>query len=269
MHGVGWRAGLAACLVAASGAVSAQAQPPIDWSLSAGVAMRHLEEFAPGGGRLLTERGPVGLLQLQGRRELAGGGALALRLSLGGGDIDYDGRTAITQQPLFTTTRQVEGGVDLLWRPTAPGAYGEGWLTAGWFANRRHIQATGSVGGLDERSDAWFLGALWRSPSWQPVAGWRAHGEVEARASVRHRLDVDFYGLFDSTRFEGARRRQVALRLVAAPEASPWSWTLEWSRFDQGDSPRAPLSRNGAPFGSVYQPALQVDDLALRVARRF
>ncbi len=269
MHGVRWRARVAAGLVAASGALAAHAQAPVQWSLSAGLASRHLQEEAPGGGRLLTERGPVGLLQLQGSRELADGQALALRLSLGGGDLDYDGRTAITQQPLTTRTRQVEGGADLLWRPLAPGALGEAWLTAGWFANRRHIQSTGSVGGLEETSEAWFLGALWRSPAWQPLAGWRAHGEVEARASVRHRLDVDFYGLFDATRFTGARRHQLALRLVATPDGSPWSWSLDWSRFAQGDSPRAPLSRNGAPFGSVYQPALKVDDLALRVTRRF
>jgi hypothetical protein len=255
-------------LAGAGAAPFAQAQD-ITFSGSVGLAHRKLTETTASGATLLTERGPMLQLQLRADRPLASGGALAARLMAAGGDLDYDGQTQ-SGAPLTTTTRQSELGADLLWRPHAPAAWGEGWLSLGWLGNRRAIQSTPAASGLDERSLAWMAGVQWRSPAFAPAGRWTARVEAEARVSVQHRLHVDYLGLLDPSSLHGGRKRQLALRLVAAPdETSPWSWTLEWARLTQGVSETVPVYRNGVLFGSVRQPKLAIDDVALRVTRRF
>lgn len=264
------RAGfLAAFMLAGAAASSAQDVDGTRWRLGAGLAQRTLQETA-GGGTLLTERGPVARLQLDGSRPLPDGAALGLRVVLAGGDIDYDGRTSLTLTPFASTTRHLEAGADVLWRPFAAARWGEAWLSAGLLANRRLIAGRAAVGGLDETSTAVLLGGLWRGPLWRPSVGWTVQGEAEARLSAWHRMEVDFNGLFDDTRFTGARRRQLALRLHLAPVDSPWTWTLEWARIAQPESARAPVSKAGAATTYVvYQPALWTQDLGLRITRSF
>ncbi len=244
--------------------------PALEIDGSVGLVHRKLIERSAMGGTLLTETGPMVQAQLEATRALAGGTAIAARLHLAAGDLDYDGRTQ-AGVPLSTTTRHYEGGADLLWRPHEPAAWGEAWLTLGWLANRRLIRGTAVAGGLDEHSSAMLAGVRWRSPAFTPAAGWTGRLEVEARGSVSHRLRVDYYGLLDRSKFEGARKQLWTLRLLAAPADSPWEWGLEWSQLRQPASKAVPVSRNGVllPGTTVRQPKLSTSDVVLRVSRRF
>ncbi|WBY00261.1 hypothetical protein PE066_12315 [Ramlibacter tataouinensis] len=261
----------AALLLLLAAAPLAQADAPApDLTGSVGLMHRRLTERNALGGKLLTETGPMLQVQLEATRPLPDGAALAARAHLAAGDIDYDGRTQ-GGVPLATTTRQYEGGVDVLWRPHEPAAWGEAWLSLGWLANRRLIRGTPIAGGLDELSSATLAGVRWRSPAFTPAAGWTSRVEVEARTSLSHQLRVDYYGLLDRSRFEGARKQLWTLRLQAAPTDSPWQWGLEWSLLRQPASKAVPVSRGGMllPGTTVRQPELTSSDLVLRVGRRF
>lgn len=255
-----------ACLaVAAAGA--AQAASPFLFDGSAAVLQRRLVERTPAGSPLVTESGPVLQVRLQALRQLDGGGAFGLRATGTGGDIHYDGQTQ-AGAPLVTSTRHLEGGVDLLWRPGPPAEWGEGWLTAGWLGNRRHIFSTPTAGGLVETSHALLLGARWRSPE-LGVREWHVNLEAEGRVSAWHRLQVDYEGLLDNSTLRGAQRKQVVLRVNAAAPSSPWLWSLEWSNLWQGASDPEPVFRGGVLFGTVRQPEMSVRDFGLRLTRRF
>ena len=54
-----------------------------------------------------------------------------------------------------------------------------------------------------------------------------------------------------------------------AGRESPWSWEVEAARLTQGASDAVPVYRAGALFGTVRQPSLTIEDVALRVNRRF
>jgi len=251
--------------------VPAQAQEaPVEFTGTASLSHRKLVERTSAGANLLTERGPMAHLHLQAVRPLAEGHALGLRAHIGGAHLDYDGQTQ-AGVPLTTTTRQAEAGADLMWRPHAPAAWGEGWLTLGALANRRMIYSTPIAGGLDETSSAALVGVRWRSPAFAPVARWTANVEAEARTSVWHRLDVDFHGLLDKTHFDAARKRMLTVRVLASPADSPWEWGLEWSGLWQPASRSASVARAGVPLAgtTVHQPELSMRDLTLRVGRRF
>jgi len=235
--------------------------------VSLGVTHRTLTEHAAGGATLLTERGWLPQVRGSMGRALSGGGALAGSLTLSGGDIDYHGQTQ-AGVPLMTTTRQTEFAADMRWRPLAPAAWGQAWLTGQWLGNRRSIESTPVAGGLDETSSALLVGARWTTPSFG-TAGWQAHIEADAQVSVWHRLEVDYRGLLDGSSLEGARKHQWALRLVGARPESPWGWEIEAARLTQGTSDAVPVYRNGAVFGTVRQPAMTIEDVTLRVSRHF
>jgi hypothetical protein len=246
----------------------AQAQvAPIPYEVSLGVTHRTLTERAAGGTTLLTERGWLPQLRGAMGRSLPGGGALSAALALSGGDIDYHGQTQ-AGAGLATTTRQTELAADLMWRPFGPGRWGQAWLGGQLLANRRAIESTPTAGGLDETSRALLVGARWASPSFA-AADWQTHLEADARVSIWHRLDVDYRGLLDASSFEGARKHQLALRVVGASQASPWAWEIEAARLTQPASDAVPVYRAGAVFGTVRQPALTIEDVTLRVSRRF
>lgn len=236
--------------------------------LSAGLVHRKLVEHSPDGSTLLTERGWLPQVRASAVKTLPAGGALAGAVSLAGAPIDYNGQTQ-AGAPLSTTTRQAELAADLQWRPLAPRTWGEAWLTTQWLLNRREIESTPSAGGLDEKSHAVLLGARWVSPAFTPGPGWQAWVVADARVSVQHRLQVDYRGLLDASSLPGARKHQWALRLAARRAESPWSWEVEAARLTQGASNPVPVYRAGVVFGTVRQPSLTIEDLALRVSRRF
>lgn len=256
-------------LLAAAPLAHAEALRP-EFAGSIGLMHRRLAERDAVGGTLLTETGPMLQAQLEATRPLPGGGAFAARAHLAAGDLDYDGRTQ-AGVPLATTTRQYEGGLDLLWRPHEPAAWGEAWVSLGWLANRRLIRGTPIAGGLDELSSAMLAGIRWRSPPFAPRTGWTSRLELEARTSLSHRLRVDYDGLLDRSKFEGARKQLWTLRLLASTADSPWQWGLEWSLLRQPASQSVPVSRGGLPLPgtTVRQPELAARDVALRVSRRF
>lgn len=262
-------AALATALVPAQAQAQAQNES-VEFTGTLALSHRKLVERTSAGATLLTERGPVAHVLLQAVRPLADGQALGLRAHLAGADLHYDGQTQ-AGVPLTTTTRQSEAGADLMWRPHAPAAWGEGWITFGVLANRRAIYGTPIAGGLDEVSSAALLGARWRSPAFAPVARWNAHVEAEGRVSVWHRLDVDFHGLLDKTHFEAARKRMLVVRVLASPVDSPWEWGVEWSGLWQARSKSVGVARAGVPLAgtTVHQPELTMRDVTLRVGRRF
>lgn len=242
----------------------------LEWSASASVVQRKLVERTPSGSPLVTEEGPMGRLGLRVGSPLANGGALAGRLSLTGGDLDYDGQMQLTGTPLVSTTRHLESEADIAWRPLAPAAWGEGWLSLGWLDNRRSIRATAVTRPLYERSSALMAGAMWRSPAIGALRGWDLVVEAEARGSLRHRVHVDFYGLLAPNRLTlpGGDKTLFKLRLLAAAPTSPWEWAIEWSRLSQEVSGSVPARGFGLPL-TVSQPELTIRDVSLRLARRF
>jgi hypothetical protein len=259
---------LVVAAILATACTASQAQPaPFEFTGSVGLVHRKLLERTATGATLLTETGPMAQIRLMATRPLATGGALGGRLTFSGGDIDYDGQTQ-AGVPLTTTTRQSEGAADLLWRPHAPAPWGEAWLMLGWLANRRVIR-TPAAGGLDETSASVMTGVQWRSPVVAAGPQWTARLEAEGQVSLWHQLHVDYLGLLDPSRLEGGRKRQLTLRLMAAPNASPWEWGLEWSRLSQGVSAVEPVYRGGVLYGTVRQPELSIRDLTVRVSRRF
>jgi hypothetical protein len=260
MHRSAWAVLVAVCC-------TAQAQDAQPLELSGGVVHRTLAEHASGGGTLLTERGWLPQVRASAEWALPQGAAIAGSLAVTGGDIDYHGQTQ-AGTPLSTTTRQAELAADVLWRPFAPAEWGQAWLTGQGLVNRRSIESTPTAGGLDETSTAVLLGVRWASPSFA-AAGWQTRVEADARVSAWHRLEVDYRGLLDASRFQGARKHQWALRLVGARTESPWGWELEGARLRQGVSDAVPVYRNSTLFGTVRQPALTIDDVTLRVSRRF
>lgn len=260
---------VAGALLAGTGAAAqAQVTDGMTAELSAGPMYRKLVERSSAGGTLLTEQGWLGQVRGSALKVLPSGSAIAGALSLAGAPIDYNGQTQ-AGAPLSTTTRQIEVAADLLWRPLAPHAWGEAWLTAQWLLNRREIESTQGAGGLDERSRAVLLGARWVSPVFTPGAGWQAWLAADARVSVQHRLEVDYRGLLDASTLPGARKHQWALRLAGRRAESPWTWEVEAARLTQAASDEVPVYRAGALFGTVRQPALTIEDVALRVSRRF
>lgn len=258
------RAAAALLLVAAT---AASAQDGLVVGVSVGVMHRQLRERAAGA-TLLTERGTVATAGVQATRTWAGGAAWQGEARIAGGRLDYDGQTQ-GGAPLAARSGHMDWTADVRWRPLAPAAWGEAWLTAGTLWNRRDISSTPQASGLRETSHSLLLGVRWGSPMLAGPAGWQLQGLADVRGSVWHRLDVDFHGLLDTARLRGARQVDAGLRLVGTRVDSPWSWELTWRRLAQPQSEVTPLYRNAAVFGTVRQPALRVEDLGFALSRRF
>lgn len=255
-------------LLAAAAPVQAAAEraDPVAGSVSAAVVHRRLVERADAGNRLVTERGELLRLQAAGQSTFGDGGALRIAAAVAGGRLDYGGQTQ-GGAPLDTGSRHRDLELELQWRPLAAAAWGEAWLTFQVLQQRRRIASTAAAQGLRETSGLLLPGLRW-SHAFQ-AGGWRWEPSVQARLSVRHRVDVDFGGLFDAAGLEGGRRRELALALEAAPAASPWRFGIAWSRARQSASASETLRRAGAAVGTVRQPRTGIDDVTLRVSRAF
>lgn len=248
---------------------SAQAVP-VEWSASAGVLHRTLTESSSGGARLLTEKGYLPRIQLSAQMTTKDSGALSAEASFAQSRLDYEGQTQAAQ-PLSTSTGHREAELVLRWRPLAPAVWGEAWLSLGWLHARRAIEPTPLAGGLNETSSLALPGIRWRSPPWawsegkEPV---KLAAEAEWRKSARHRLSVDYEGLYDASVLQGGRRNELSLKL-ALFKGEDWRWTVGWTRTEQKASPTATLYRAGVAVGTVHQPRLRIDDLSLTLRRRF
>lgn len=259
---------VAAWLALGAGAACAQAaaEPSDRWGVSAGVMQRRLVEGTDAGMRLVEESGPLLRLTLDGRLDLANGGALHAKVAAAAGTLDYEGRTQVGV-PLATNSRHRDLEAGLAWRPLPTAAWGEGWLVLRSVQQRRRIVSTAAARGLAESSDLVMPGVRWSRAF--DAAGWRWQPSLELSVSARHRLEVDFGGVFDDATIRGGRRREAVLDLQVAAPSSPWSFGLAWSRTRQSASSTQTLLRNGAAVGSVRQPRIEIDDLSLRVRRAF
>ena len=197
---------------------------------------------------------------------LANGGGLRVDLGVAGGELDYEGRTQ-SGEPLTTDTRHRDIDATLAWRPWPSASWGEAWLVLRAVQQRREIASTPTVGGLDETATLLLPGLRWSHAF--NAGSWNWRPSLELRTSVWHRLDVDYRGVFDSQDLQGGRRNELVLGVEAAAAASPWSWSLEWTRARQRASERDTLHRGGVAIGTVVQPRIEIDDVMLRVRRAF
>ena len=262
---------LCALVLGGSAWTSAKAQTsPVEWSASAGVVHRTLIESVPGGGRLLTERGFLPRIQLSVQTTGQDSGALSAEASFAQGQLAYEGRTQAAH-PVSTSTSHREAELSLHWRPLAPAVWGEAWLVLGWLNARRAIEPTSLAGGLSETSSLALPGVRWRSPAWALPWGEglvKLEAGAQWRTSARHRLSVDYMGLYDASSLHGGRRNEVSLHL-ALFEGDAWRCAAGWTRTEQRASPVATLYRAAVPVGTVHQPRLRIDDFSLSVGRRF
>ena len=253
-------------LALVAGSAGAQEAAPGPWSARAEVLHRTLRERDDAGRRLVTEQGAMLRLALDARWPLSNGGAVQGTASVAGGKLDYDGQDQ-SGAPLTTDSRQTELGLTLAWRPLAPAAWGEAWLLLHTVQQRRNIAATPTVGGLRETSTLLMPGVRWSHGF--AAAGWHWQPSVELRASVQHRVDVDFGGVFDEASFPGGRRWESELGLEASAPDSPWRWGIAWTHAHQGASDVSNVSRGGSLAGTVRQPRISIDDVGVRVGRAF
>lgn len=243
---------------------AAQQAPLLEAELA--LLHRSLAERSESGTRLLNERGALPRLQLRAGAPL-GAGSAAAEFSVAAARLTYDGRTQ-AGMPLVTTSAHRDVGLNLLWRPWAPAVTGEWWAALRWHGNRRAILATHLSAGLTEASVWISPGIRWRSPAWSS-GGVQAQIEAQVWASAKHRLRVNYHGLFDDSTLAGGRRSELVLRASIWPQGSPWRFSAEWARIRQAPSHPAGLLRNGTAAGSVRQPRMVIDDTALSITRVF
>lgn len=232
-------------------------------SIEAGPVHRTLHERGAGGATLVRERGWLGRVGLRWQPE---GSAWSFHAALAGGDIDYAGRTQ-AGQPLSTTTRQAEAEGGVGWRFAASPAWGSATAGVGLLRHRRAIAGTATAGGITETSQFALGRVAWLGPRW-PLAS----GEWQLRAawgaSLQHRLRVDYGGVFDASSLRAGRRHDLQLGVAFAPNRE-WQVDLAAMHAVVRASDPAPLSRNGTPAGTVRQPRIAIDDVALTLTRRF
>lgn len=259
-----------AALCLAGWVAAAAAEPaPIAWEVSAGARHRTLTEWSDAGAKLLTEKGPMAQLQLGAQVVAPAWPALEFEAGVRGGRLDYDGQTQ-AGAPVSTTSRHTDLELGAHWRPFPAAAWGEAWLGLDWLQARRDIASSPIAGGLNEKSTLVLPGIRWRSAAFAVPHTGNAKFQLEAgwRVSARHRLEVDYLGVFDNSSLRGGRRNEVTLGLnVSTSDA--WQWGVAWSRARQSASNSVALFRAGALVGSVRQPRVKIDDLSLSLTRRF
>jgi hypothetical protein len=260
------RTGLALALGLAGTSVPAfsQANPaPLDVGISVGVTHRRLVEHTAAGGRLLTETGPLLRLGFEREFRIMGHGALRLEAAAASGKLHYESTAPALS--LRTGTRDLALG--LAWRPVAQGRWGAPWLLLQGLQQRRQISSSGAIVGPHETSTLLMAGLRWTADF--DAAGWRWSPSIEGRASLRHRLDVDLHGVFDSTSFDAGRRRDLRLALGVGRAGSPWSVEANWTTTRQSASDSHPLYRAGVAAGNVRHPRITIDDVGVGLRRAF
>lgn len=242
------------------------ADAPGAWDVEAGIAHRTLVERDAAGARLLKESGPLARLRITARPSRSPAGRIEFTAALAQAQLDYAGRTQ-GGAALSTTSRHREIEAGLRWLPLAAGPWGEPSVTLDALRFARTIGATSSVHSLAETSLLWMPGVAWTTPAivaqgvqWTFDARWRA--------SVSHRLHVDYSGLFDPSSLRGGHRNEFALG-ARAQWPGGWSMSIEARRARQQASSSAAITSGGVPAGTVRQPRIAIDDVALAVRRQF
>lgn len=242
-----------------------QADRVIDWTVGVGPVHRRLAEYGSSGARLLTESGTLGRIDLSAQPR-DWDGRLSLYGAITTGRLDYAGQTQ-SGIPLNTTTRHSEGELGARWRALDAATWGALYVGADWLRLKRAVVAAPGAGALSETSSMLMPAVGWRSPSF-PFAGLQFQADASLRSSIDHRLRVHFHGVFDDTSINGGRRNETKLGLstVFAPD---WQLGLSWSHARQKASEHMNLLRGGVSAGTVQQPELRIDDVSLRLSRKF
>jgi hypothetical protein len=240
--------------------------PAMRWELDAALGRRTLSEHDESGARLLRESGPIVRLRASAQPLAPRWEQFDLNAAIAQAVLDYGGQSQ-SGVPLATTTRHSELDLGVGWHPLPAASWGQPVLSFSWLGTRRSIASTSTTSSLVESSSLWMPGLAWRSPEIEtPYA--RLSALVRWRASVFHRMYVDYAGVFDDSSLNGGQRNEGTLRLVAA-RPDGWRWAIEWVHMRQDASAPVPLLRGGAPAGSVHQPRLGIDDVTLSVGREF
>jgi len=252
-----------------AGTLAAAEPAPVEWAATAGVRHRTLSEWSATGAKLLTEKGFLPDLRMSAQLAAPTWPTLAFEARVSGGDLDYRGQTQ-SGVPLTTTTRHTDLELGVHGRPWPAAAWGEAWVGLDWLQARRNIASSTTAGGLDETSVLVLPGVRWRSPLYALPNTDNAKFQLKAewRTSVRHRLEVDYLGVFDNSSLSGGRRSEAVLGL-SVTGAETWRCSLEWSHSRQSASSSSALYRSGVLVGSVQQPLVKIDDVSLLLTRRF
>jgi hypothetical protein len=263
-----WPLGLALTLGWAAAAVAEEARP-LDWEFAGGVGRRSLVEKSDSGATLVRETGPLARLELAATLHRAGWPVVAAQASLAAARLDYDGQTQAAQ-PISATTHHAERQLALRWRPLPPAAWGEAWLGLDWLHVHRSIGSSAAAGGLVETSTLVLPAIRWHSPFWSAGLPATAKLQLQAqwRTSMRHRLAVDYLGVYDESSLQGGRRQEIIFG-VSLATSSDWRWTAQWSHTRQRASPQVPIYRAGLAAGTVRQPRIELDDISISVSRSF
>jgi hypothetical protein len=263
------RAGFVFVAATVCAATSHAQDANVQWQATAEVRHRTLTEWADGGAKLLTERGPIPRIELSARLQRPDWPVFMARGAWAQGRLDYEGQNQ-GGVPLASTSRHTEYEAGLHWRPATSSLWGEVWLGVDWLRQRRNIASTPLAGGLDETSTLVLPGMRWRSAGFALTTSPALKFQVEAqwRASARNRLSVDYLGAYDTSEFAAGHRDEAALRLIASA-ANGWRWTLGFTHVRQASSGSAVLRSDGAPVGTVREPSIRIDDVSLSVTREF
>ena len=242
------------------------ADAPDAWQWEATATHRTLVERDASGARLLKESGPLARLRITVPVPWAVPGRLDAAAGIAYGRLDYDGRTQ-SGAPLATITHHTEGEAGLRWRPVGMQPWGEPSLSldALWF--RRDIAQTAAAAGLRETSTMWLAGFGWKGPRWQ-IARWPLALHASWRTGVVHRLHIDYGGLFDDSSLRAGRRNEFSLGATVSLAAN-WSAALDWHRSRQAASGVVNIHRGGVVAGTVFQPRISIDDVALTLSKQF
>ena len=232
---------------------------PFEWDLGVGAVHRSLREEGARGERLVREAGDLTQVEARARQ-----GPLGLKLRVAQGRLGYTGQTQ-SGLPLLTSTLHTEAELEAGWTVWPSPRWGDVSVSISQLAFRRGIASTPLAGGLTETSMLTLPGISWRSPEWTPL---RLQVGAGLRGSVRHRFDVDFGGLYDTARMEGGHRNEAELQVTAQP-LQGWQFELGWRQAWQKASDDAPLSKDGAPVGSLRQPRIRMDDVSFSARYSF
>lgn len=256
----------AAALCLSHAAVAAASD--VEWTWAAEAGQRTLTERSASGERLVREHGLMARVRLGATLQREAWPALAAEVALGQARPDYEGQTQ-AGQVASAASRHAEAQWSLMWRPLPVAAWGEMLLSLDGLRARREIAPGNAAGGLLERSTLVLPGIRWRGPPWGPAAasGTTVRLDAQWRASVRHRLHVDYLGAYDGSALDGGRRHELQLAVELA--RAPWTWRVRWSRASEPASAAQPVYRAGIAVGTVRQPATRIDELSLLLARSF
>lgn len=254
------------------------------WSLRGGLEYFRWQELDQGGSQLVQEKGPrlgltVGFDNLTRRSP---GVLLGAEGRLYGGEVDYDGETVETGQPVNSETRYLGGRLEALVGSRLSAALGarvdldlvatlggEWWLRS--IRDSRLSNGT-RVSGYDEYYTVVYaklgLGPVWQLEGRQI----RLRGGIKYPVYTKEVVDTSSIGFEDDAELEPEPRVAAYASLTTDLSERP-SGTLFLNGFYEGyrfgDSDPDVIRRRDGVLVSVYQPRIRSDVFGLELGWRF